>query len=371
MDDLTLLRAVRSDVAAPTDAVLTRGRAALFEKIGAESETRPARSRRRTLRHMRWAGFSTLGAGALVATLVLTNVLGFGGWGGGVDAAAAAALNNAALAAIETSDPVVGAGQYLLIDTTAVYGATVSGALKENKPPVSYLTINDEQLYVPADRNGEWVWKRNPRVPYQTFGAESKRLAWDGYDERMAGPEGNDELLSAREGDFYSYPSPVSPKILAKFPTDPPELLSYIYHATEGGGQSRDGQALAFIAEVLRTGVPQAKLRAALYQAAALIPGIEIVEKQATFDGRIGIAIGRVENADHSRQDLIIDPATGLLIGERRVQLEAAWGYPAGTVTSWTAITTAVVDAAPGGGTPNGEADEQGCTLTAPGEFQC
>ncbi|GAA3893531.1 hypothetical protein GCM10022381_39010 [Leifsonia kafniensis] len=380
MDDLTLLRTVRSDVAAPTDAVLTRGRAALFEKIAEEPGERigapsalaaPVASAhgRRTprARRLRWAGFSTLGAGVLLTTLVLTNVLGFGGWRATVDPAAAAVLSDAAFAAIENSDPVVAPGQYLLVNTSAVYGATVD----DNGKRISYLTINEDQVYLPADRSEEWVWKRNPRSPYESFGTESKRLALKSYDETMAGPEANGELLRATAGAFYSSPSPVSPTALAKFPSDPNELLSYIYRATEGGGQSREGVALMFIAEILRSGAVGADLRASFYQAAALIPGIEIVERQATLDGRTGIAIGRVENADHSRQDLIIDPATGLLIGERRVELEAVEGYPAGTATSWTAITTSVVDAAPDGGTPNGAADVQGCTLTAPGTFQC
>lgn len=374
MDDLTLLRTARSDVAAPTGAALTRGRAALFEKIGEEASAGASPSasvdRWRGLRgrRMRWAGFSTLGAGALVATLVLTNVLGFGGWRGGADPAAAAALSDAALATIRNSDPIVGAGQFLLVNTSAVTGHMVS---QDDKEPVSYLEISDEQLYVPADRSAEWVWKRNPRTPYKTFGAESKRLAWENFNERMAGPDSEAELLRARAGDFYSLPSPVSPTALSKLPTDPHQLLTYIYRATDGGGNSREGAALLFIAEILQSGVVKADLRASLYQAAALIPGVEIVERQATLDGRTGIAIGRVENVDHSRLDLIIDPATGLLIGERRVELEGGWGYPAGTATSWTAITTSVVDAAPDGGTQNGNEDKKGCTLTAPGEFQC
>ena len=83
----------------------------------------------------------------------------------------------------------------------------------------------------------------------------------------------------------------------------------------------------------------------------------------ANLEGSTGISIGRVESADNSRQDLIIDTQTGALIGERRVELtDEGWGYPAGTTTGFTAVRTSVVDSVPEGGTQNGQFDREGCT---------
>ena len=45
--------------------------------------------------------------------------------------------------------------------------------------------------------------------------------------------------------------------------------------------------------------------------------------------------------------DIIIDPATGLLIGEREVTLTAGETFPAGTATAWTSVQTSVVNSAP------------------------
>lgn len=90
-----------------------------------------------------------------------------------------------------------------------------------------------------------------------------------------------------------------------------------------------------------------ADLRAALYKAAALIPGVTVTDEQATLDGRKGIAIGRVETASHRRQDIIIDPKTGLLIGEREVLTAPEGSMPAGTATTWTAIETTISGTAP------------------------
>ncbi|WP_160669330.1 hypothetical protein [Pseudarthrobacter sp. ATCC 49987] len=101
------------------------------------------------------------------------------------------------------------------------------------------------------------------------------------------------------------------------------------------------------ITAALRTGVIPADLRAAFYKAAAFIPGVTVVDKQATIDGRTGIAIGIPSPDGGSRQETIIDPTTGLMIGERNVLLKDYPGFPAGTVMTWTSVRTSVVNTAP------------------------
>lgn len=78
-----------------------------------------------------------------------------------------------------------------------------------------------------------------------------------------------------------------------------------------------------------------------------MIPGVTITDQQATLNGTTGVAIGRLEPANNVQYDIIIDPKTGQYIGEREVTLIAYASFPAGTTTSWTAVTTSVVDAAP------------------------
>ncbi|MDQ1059571.1 hypothetical protein QFZ23_003472 [Arthrobacter globiformis] len=72
-----------------------------------------------------------------------------------------------------------------------------------------------------------------------------------------------------------------------------------------------------------------------------------MVDRQATVDGKTGTAIGIIAPDPGSRTDIIIDPATGLMIGERDVLLKASLGFPAGTAISWTSVSTTVVNAAP------------------------
>jgi hypothetical protein len=80
----------------------------------------------------------------------------------GATAEAAELLNNAAAATIQTSDPVVGPGQYLKIETTSLTGSSVVTA---DGSQVSWQEKTGGQVYVPADREGEWVWNREARVP--------------------------------------------------------------------------------------------------------------------------------------------------------------------------------------------------------------
>ena len=81
--------------------------------------------------------------------------------------------------------------------------------------------------------------------------------------------------------------------------------------------------------------------------AAALVPGVTVVDRQANLDAKEGTAIGTERPDRETRTDIIIDPATGLLIGERVVTLTAGKTFPAGTATAWTSVRTSVVDSAP------------------------
>lgn len=352
MDDLTLLRSIREPEAPSADA-LARGRTALFERM--LDKPVPKRSRR----GIPIAGFSALGAGAVVTALVLTNVVGLAGWRGGAEPAAADVLHSAALAAIDSSDPVVGPGQYLLVATTAVYRAMAEGG--------AYLLQISDELYVPADRDDDWVWARHPATVYQTFGPASEAASAD-VDNAHPGPAG--ELLQAPGGAFYGGAPARSYDDLDELPRDPVQLLNYIYRMTAGSGPSPDGEALVFIADRLRAGAVPADLRAAFYEAAALIPGVTMTEGRATLDGRSGIALGRDEGTTN-RQEIIIDPSTGLFIGEREVKLSSNGDIPAGTIIAWSAVTTSVADSAPEGGTVNGTFDVTGCTSDGKGGFRC
>jgi hypothetical protein len=344
MDELQLLREIRNDIPAATEAMVEGGRHQLLRRINS-GVTEKSKGRRKKGLRIAVMSAATLG---LVAVLVAGNVIGLAGWRGGASAEAAEILNKAAELSIKTADPVVKPGQYLKIDSTNLW-LTISGipdgsgVLGSNRE-VQWLDTERMTTYVPANRQDEWVMSRSGRIPTTFFDPEAKKFAMD-----QAKDMGDtSELLRANNGAFYDSPSSLpDTQELASYSRDPRMLLNGIYVKTLGAGQSIDGEALVFIADLLRTGVVPADLRAALFKAAALIPGVAVTDNQATLDGQTGVGIGRLEDVSHIRQDIIIDPGTGQLIGERSVLTEASGSVPAGTAIGWTTIHTSVVDSAP------------------------
>ncbi|MGX9899688.1 CU044_5270 family protein [Arthrobacter sp. SA17] len=339
MNELTLLQAMHDKTPVVTDAAVEEGRSKLLHRIGPALPAARPTHRRRTAKRV---GLVSLATAAVVAALVAGDVLGPTGWRGAATAQAAQVLNEAAQTTIETADPVVNPGQYLKIQSSNLWG-TIS--VDENGKQFQWLDTENATMYIPANRNDEWVWERSGRIPTVFFDEASREYEKLQYDE----PKGY--VLRGPNGSFYgSAPDQSgfpSPEYLASFPRDPHLLLNNIFKKTVGKGQSIDGEALVFIADLLRTGMVPGDLRAALYKAAALIPGVTVTDDQATLNGRKGIAIGRVEEVSHTRQDIIIDPQTGLLIGERQVLTQAQGTMPAGTAITLTTIETSVSDTAP------------------------
>lgn len=341
MDELSLLHTMRAKTPVASDAAVEAGRRKLLQRIDPVLVTAQPKPRRRTAMRLGLASAATAAiVGALIAGDILGPAGGPGGVPGAVTAQAAQVLNDAAQTTIQTADPVVNPGQYLKIDSTNLWG---SFSTDENGKQYQWLDTEKMTMYIPANREDEWVWERSGRIPTTFFDEASKE-----YAQRTQTAEAL--VLRGANGAFYGPESESSfpaPSYLDSLPRDPRLLLHDIYEKTAGKGQSVDGEALVFIADLLRTGVVPGELRAALYKAAALIPGVTVTDEQATLDGRKGIAIGRVEDFSHFRHDIIIDPKNGLPIGERQVLTEPLGTMPAGTATTWTTVETSVADTAP------------------------
>jgi RNA polymerase sigma-70 factor (ECF subfamily) len=370
MDELTLLRRVRTEVEEPSEAALAAGRARLEAAWGTDAARKPRARSPRPRPHFGWrrAGWTAGGvavACGLAAALVLTNVVGLPGGHGGASPAAASVLNDAASIAADASDPVVPPGHYLKLQTDAVYSSTSD----DGKGGVaSYLRKNADEQYIPADPSQTWIWVRPSATLYQTFGPASEQAARDDVAGDFGVPT---EWVVGRGGCYYGECSPDdTPQALAALPRDPAKLLDHVYAASKGAGASQGAGAIAWIADRLRTGIVPADTRAALFRAAALIPGVEVTDQAATLDGRTGTAVGFASRDAGYRQDIIVDPGTGAFIGEREVLLRADSGMPAGTSIEWTSVTTTVVDSAPRG-TSDGGFDAHGCTKDRLGGYTC
>ncbi|SCF65746.1 hypothetical protein GA0115258_108124 [Streptomyces sp. LamerLS-31b] len=127
-------------------------------------------------------------------------------------------------------------------------------------------------------------------------------------------------------------------------PTEPGALLKKIYARTDHQ-TDRDQQAFDIIGDIVGEQLVPARTAAALYRAAARIPGVVVVEHSQDAVGRDGIALARLDPGTGERKEWIFDRDTFAYLGSRGVQVGTGQDIRPGTVTERTAILErAVVD---------------------------
>ncbi|PSL52177.1 hypothetical protein B0I31_1144 [Saccharothrix carnea] len=330
------LATLRADVrtAAP---VLAEARAALITTI---EQAEPARGKRPRRSTRRWlAGAAAVAV--LVAGTLLVQTVSFGG-PAPATAEAVQTLDRAAAQAIGAVDGPVGPGRYRYVATHAWWmGSTTSMDGRE----FAWLSEHLQETWAPANPEDEWLLRQEitGNVQWVNSTAEEADAAGVRTDSRW--PEGE---WRAPCGDFFggsdcedpgSWQKPTA-QWQAGLPTDPAALYERL--RADAPDDRGDAALLTYAADALRSGLIGADLRAALYRALTRLPGLEVTERQANLDGRVGIALG-VDDGDR-RHDIIIDPETGLFLGERQVVTDWLGEFDTGTVVSFTSVTTGVVD---------------------------
>jgi hypothetical protein len=130
-------------------------------------------------------------------------------------------------------------------------------------------------------------------------------------------------------------------------PTDPDALFARLETAARGHSEGTYREMFTLVGDAFReTNITPAQ-RAALYEVAARIPGVELVGPVRDSIGRRGVAVAMEHPSDGTRETLVIDPETGTLLAEQDVTLEKNWyRYPAGTVVGHsTYLDTRMVSA--------------------------
>ncbi len=378
MDDVTLVRQFRAEVPEPDGATLDRIRDDVVAALPARDARRPGRMRLlAAFRNRRPAVRLAIAAG-VVAVIALSTIV--------VDAlvppngrpvigheAAAAAFYQAAAVAIRASDPPLKPGQFYYRRTVEVAGA---GFADGPCGGLFYLQKSVYETWIPKDWSDQWMRRQADEVERYFFRPSDEAKAkqcgarppFPGIEVRKAPaglfyPEGafrlGDEPRDASGAIVYN-PSPAeiarrlaqgnwqgpTPPFMAGLPRDPKRLLDRIYHDSKGQGRGRDEEAFVFVRDILRSGVVPADLRAALFSAAALIPGVRLVSDSVNLEGRHGVAVAMSDHGE-TRVELIFDPASGEVIGEREVVLVADYvgGVRPGTTIGYTAVSRQVVDA--------------------------
>lgn len=240
--------------------------------------------------------------------------------------AAAEQLNSAA-SKIDVVDEPLGPGEYRYVATHAWWLRAGEGHV--------FLAENLLEKWVPDDDNQPWLERSHETGAYRWVAGDEEAAKHQGLLPKPGQPQSSTHPSCGRDCG-WQVPSHA---FLAGLPRDTDELYDRLRADTDGRGPDPDLEMVVYVADVLRSGMVPADLRAALYRVLGLVPGLEITEQVANLDGVEGTAYG--VSANGRRHDVIIDPKTGQFIGERQISENDSEQIPAGTVTSYTSVTTA------------------------------
>ncbi|MDX3631878.1 CU044_5270 family protein [Streptomyces europaeiscabiei] len=228
-------------------------------------------------------------------------------------------LERISLAAADTSEPTPRKGQYIYIASKVA--DTYIAVDGDNKSEAVSTELHSRQVWKSLDGRDGWL---------------------------IEAGETSDKGITLQS----DIPDSSAYNALAELPTDPDALLQRIYRASDAVRDPevpRDQAAFVAIGDMLFESYPPAEVGAALYKAAAKIPGVVAVNDVVDATGRHGIAIARENPVAGERTEWIFDKKTLRFLGERSVVVKATADSPlkVGTVTHTRANTErAFVDAA-------------------------
>lgn len=105
---------------------------------------------------------------------------------------------------------------------------------------------------------------------------------------------------------------------LKKLPTDPDALLAWA-RENSGSGGSKDRRTFDKLGDLIQESLLPPNLAAAVYQAAAKIPGVELGGQAQDAAGRTGLVVSYLDEDAGLRKQWIFDPQTLEYLGKRTV----------------------------------------------------
>jgi len=145
------------------------------------------------------------------------------------------------------------------------------------------------------------------------------------------------EGLAREHGETFGLSGAPPNSRYADLPTDPTALLTKVYADTRGQGNSPDGAAFDFLGEALRESLLPPPVAAAIYRAAAKIPGVVLVADSVDAEGRHGVAVARTDEFGE-RREWIFNATTFEYLGERSYLVRDTQTGKAGMLTGTTAV---------------------------------
>ena len=130
------------------------------------------------------------------------------------------------------------------------------------------------------------------------------------------------------------------PEYHPELPATIETMKAWLYEISRGGNPP-DEQAWVTVGDTIREAYIPVRARAAMFEAAARIPGVYVVKNVTDAVGRAGIAVARDWHG--LRSELIFDATTYAFLGERVVDLTPGPDSPSGTVIGYSAVARVAI----------------------------
>ncbi len=348
MDDIELIRKVYVAPGGESGAGREAARAALLARIEAADTPRRGTATRRPRRRM------LVGAGAAAgAALVLAVALPLFLLGGGEDAvqpAVANPLQLAARAAAVQPQAAPGPRQYAYTRSKDAYLTIFAGPRPGNpRAHISWSVLQPKvrKFWIAPDGSG----RLRETTGQPSFLSPAERAAWVAAGSPPL-PK-SDQTFSEQFGKHQ-----LSYLDFSSLPTNSKRLRRLIEaRKVHGiGGPRGEAETFVLIGDMLRESYLAPALRAALYRVVAELPGVKLVGEVRDPVGRMGTGVAYTDRKRGTRHELIFNPRTSALLGEREILVAAkpnGLKAPPGTVFGYAAyLESRVVDStgkAPGG----------------------
>jgi len=323
IDELEQLRAFRADLGPSGDAARETGRERVLEGAAAAGRKRRVRAPR-----------AALALGATVAAVAggLAIVSGLDeGHVAPAPATASEALRRVATVAEHRDGPGVPRDDQFFYVASEGTELVSSFPTRYPKDSFSYLYTKRREIWLSVDRSGllseeqvgppRWVTPRD-RENWLKAGRQGETAQHGPHEEPM------DAIHEYYVGDEKF----TTAQLLAYDPT-PQQLFDRLRSRVGDRGQSRDGEVFVEIADALREAPQTPHLRATLYRALALVPGVQFLGNVHDRLGRAAVGVAFTEHTG-LRQELLFDPQTAEILNERQVVAHPVQGLRAAPGTA-------------------------------------